>query len=148
VRLHNQVEALLEDARIKLATCVTDLLGVSSRRMMEQLAQGETDPSLLAALADPTLRATAEKLSDALSAARDMSTLHRQILRLFLDRLELMERQMEVLDRTIAATLQSHQDAVVRLAAVPGLGVDSAQQIIAELGPKATTFPSRSSSRN
>jgi transposase len=148
VRLHNQVEALLEDARIKLATCVTDLLGVSSRRMMEQLAQGETDPSLLAALADPTLRATAEKLSDALSAARDMSTLHRQILRLFLDRLELMERQMGVLDVNIAAALQSHQDAVVRLAAVPGLGVDSAQQIIAELGPKATTFPSRSSSRN
>ena len=114
VRLHNQVEALLEDARIKLSTCVTDLLGVSSRRMMEQLAQGATDPAPLAALADPTLRATAETLSDALSAARDMSTLHRQILRLFLDRLELMERQMVVLDVNIAAALQSHQDAVVR----------------------------------
>jgi transposase len=140
VRLHNQVEALLEDARIKLSTCVTDLLGVSSRRMMEQLAQGATDPALLAALADPMLRATAETLTDALSGAAEMSTLHRQILRLFLDRLELMERQMEVLDRTIAATLQLHQDAVVRLAAVPGLGVDSAQQIIAELGPQAATF--------
>jgi transposase len=140
VRLHSQLEALLEDARIKLSTCVTDLLGVSSRRMMEQLAQGATDPALLAALADPMLRATAETLTDALSGAAEMSTLHRQILRLFLDRLELMERQMEVLDRTIAATLQLHQDAVVRLAAVPGLGVDSAQQIIAELGPQAATF--------
>ena len=68
--------------------------------------------------------------------------MHRQILRLFLERLELMERQMGVLDRTIAATLQLHQSAVVRLAAVPGLGADSAQQIIAELGPKAATFPS------
>jgi transposase len=104
VRLHNQVEALLEDARIKLSTCVTDLLGVSSRRMLEQLAQGETDPAVLAALADPALRATAEKLSDALSGAREMTTLHRQILRLFLEPLELMERQMEVLDRSIAAT--------------------------------------------
>jgi transposase len=140
VRLHNQVEALLEDARIKLSTCVTDLLGVSSRRMMEQLAKGETDPAQLAALAEPMLRATPEQLSDALSAAPEMSPLHRQILRLFLDRLELMERQMEVLDRSIAATLQLHQDAVVRLAAVPGLGVDSAQQIIAELGPQAATF--------
>jgi transposase len=142
VRLHNQVEALLEDARIKLSTCVTDLLGVSSRRMMEQLAQGETDPAVLADLADPALRATAEKLSDALSGAREMTTLHRQILRLSLERLELMERQMEVLDRSIAAALQLHQDAVVRLAAVLGLGVDSAQQIIAELGPQAATFPS------
>jgi transposase len=74
VRLHNQVEALLEDARIKLSTCVTDLLGVSSRRMMEQLAKGETDPALLAALAEPMLRATPEQLIDALSAAPEMST--------------------------------------------------------------------------
>ncbi len=142
VRLHNQMEALLEDARIKLAACVTDLLGVSSRRMMEQLAQGETDPARLATLADPMLRATPEELSDALSAAPEMSTLHRQILRLFLERLELMERQMAVLDRNIAAALQLHQDAVVRLAAVPGLGADSAQQIIAEVGPQAATFSS------
>ncbi|MGC2733914.1 MAG: transposase, partial [Candidatus Acidiferrales bacterium] len=35
-----------------------------------------------------------------------------------------------------------HQDAVQRLAEVPGLGVDSAQQIIAEVGPTAATFPS------
>ena len=34
-----------------------------------------------------------------------------------------------------------HQDAVQRLAAVPGLGVDSAQQTIVEVvGPTATTF--------
>lgn len=36
--------------------------------------------------------------------------------------------------------LRGHQDAVERLAAVPGLGVDSAQQIVAEVGPTAATF--------
>ena len=35
-----------------------------------------------------------------------------------------------------------HQGAVERLAEVPGLGVNSAQQIIAEVGPTAVTFPS------
>jgi transposase len=34
VRLHSQLEALLEDCRIKLASCVSDLLGVSSWRML------------------------------------------------------------------------------------------------------------------
>jgi transposase len=33
-------------------------------------------------------------------------------------------------------------DEVKRLAEVPGLGVDSAQQIIAEVGATAATFPS------
>ena len=42
----------------------------------------------------------------------------------------------------IAQAMKSHQDVVIRLAEVPGLGVDSAQQIIAEIGAEASTFPS------
>jgi transposase len=42
----------------------------------------------------------------------------------------------------IASLLREHQDAVQRLAEVPGLGADSAQQIIAEVGAKAATFAS------
>jgi transposase len=38
--------------------------------------------------------------------------------------------------------MKPHQDAVIRLAEVPGLGADSAQQIIAEVGAQASTFPS------
>ncbi len=69
VRLGNQLESLLEDARIKLATQVSDLLGVSSRKMLEQLADGETDAQVLAELAEPELRADPEELRDALSGA-------------------------------------------------------------------------------
>src|SRR5208282_1109079 len=46
------------------------------------------------------------------------------------------------LDQEMADQLSQHHDAVERLAEVPGLGVDSAQQIIAEVGPTAATFPS------
>ncbi len=140
VRLGNQLESLLEDARIKLATQVSDLLGVSSRKMLEQLADGETDAQVLAELAEPELRADPEELRDALSGAAGMSALHRQILRLFLERLALMERQMAELHQAAATALQPHQAAVVRLAAVPGFGPDSAQQVIAEVGPQAATF--------
>ncbi len=142
VRLGNQLESLLEDARIKLATQVSDLLGVSSRKILERLADGETDAQALAELAEPELRADPEELRDALSGAAGMSPLHRQILRLFLERLDLIERQMAELHRAAATALQPHQAAVVRLAAVPGFGPDSAQQVIAEVGPQAATFAS------
>jgi transposase len=49
---------------------------------------------------------------------------------------------METLDQTIATALQKYKEAVVRLAEVPGYGPDSAQQVIAEVGPAAATFPS------
>jgi len=49
VRLQNQLEALLEEAHIKLSSLVSDLLGVSARRMLHALADGETDPAAVAA---------------------------------------------------------------------------------------------------
>jgi transposase len=56
--------------------------------------------------------------------------------------LQLIEKQISQLDQEIADLLRPYQDQVQRLAEVPGLGVDSAQQIIAEVGPTAATFPS------
>jgi transposase len=50
--------------------------------------------------------------------------------------------QIAALDQEMAQLIRPHQGAVERLAAVPGLGVDSAQQIIAEVGPAVGTFPS------
>ena len=58
-----------------------------------------------------------------------------------LEELQLLEEQVNKLDQEMANLLSAHQQAVERLAAVPGLGVDSAQQIIAEVGPTAGTFP-------
>lgn len=69
VRLQNQLESLLEDAQIKLSGCVSDLLGLSSRRMLQALANGETNATLLAKLAAPGLHATPEQLEDALRHA-------------------------------------------------------------------------------
>ena len=54
----------------------------------------------------------------------------------------MIERQLETLHRQVAKALHQHQQAVLRLAAVPGFGIDSAQQVIAEVGPTAATFPS------
>lgn len=58
VQLQNQLEALLEEAHIKLSSLVTDLLGLSAGRMLQALADGETNPAAVATLADGRLRAT------------------------------------------------------------------------------------------
>src|SRR2546426_11401195 len=142
VRLHNQLEALLEEARIKLSSLVSDLLGASARRMLQALAEGETDPTALATLADERLRATPEQLCDALGACTDLKPVYRRLLKMALEQLQFLEQQIGQLDQEMANLVSQHQDAVQRLAEVPGLGVDSAQQIIAEVGPTAATFPS------
>ena len=45
------------------------------------------------------------------------------------------------LNRKRSKALEKHHEAVVRLAEVPGCGADSAQQLIAEVGVDAGTFP-------
>jgi transposase len=142
VQLQNRLEALLEEAHIKLSSLVSDLLGASARRMLKALADGETSPVALAALADQRLRATPAQLCDALGACTELDPVYRRLLKMMLEELQFLEQQIAKLDQEMASLLRQHQDAVERLAEVPGLGADSAQQIIAEVGAKAATFPS------
>jgi transposase len=65
---------------------------------------------------------------------------HRKLLALYLDRYEQVAEQIGKLNGMIAQAMKAHQETVVRLAKVNGLGPDSAQQIIAEVGVEANTF--------
>jgi transposase len=140
VRLQSQLESLLEECQIKLSSVVSDLLGASGQRILRAIAAGETDPARLRDLGDRRLRATDEELRDALNG--QPQPLHRKLLLLYLQRLDLIEGQISEVEGMIAEAMKAHEDAVVRLSELPGLGVDSAQQIIAEIGPRAESFPS------
>ena len=131
---------LQEEMRIKLSIVVSNLLGASGLRILHALAKGETDPQKLAQLGDERLQCTEEQLVDALTGRAQ--PVHGGMLALQLQRLQLIDQQMAQLNSMIAAAMKAHQDAVIRLAEVPGLGVDSAQQIIAEVGAQASTFSS------
>ena len=110
--------------------------------MVRAVAEGESDPAALAALGDRQLHATPEQLRDALGAAADLNPVYRQLIGMALEDVRLIEEQIQRLDLEMAGQIRPHRDAVQRLAEVPGLGVDSAQQMIAEVGPTAATFPS------
>jgi transposase len=140
VRLQSQLESLLEECQIKLSSVVSDLLGASGQRILRAIAAGETDPARLRELGDRRLRASDEELRDALNG--QPQPLHRRLLLLYLQRLDLIEAQIAEVEGMIAEAMKAHEDAVVRLSELPGLGVDSAQQIIAEIGSRAESFPS------
>ena len=112
VRLQNQLEALLEEAHIKLSSFVSDLLGLSAQRMLKALADGETNPAALAALADGRLRATPEQLCDALGACTELNAVYRRLLKMALEELRLIDEQIGELDKEMASLLSEHQDAV------------------------------------
>jgi transposase len=138
-RLHNQVECLLEEMRIKLSSVLSDLFGATGLRILGALAGGESDPKRLAALAGGRLKCTLKQLVEALTG--NAEAMHQQLLRLYLERLQVIDRQIEQLKSMVAKALEKDHEAVVRLAEAPGFGADSAQQMIAEVGVGAGTFP-------
>jgi len=140
IGFRNQLESLLEQAHIKLSSLVSDLLGVSARRMLKALAEGERDPGVLAAMADRKLRATPEQLRDALGASAQLNGVVRRLLKLSLEELQVIESHIEQLDREAMGLLKGHEEVVQRLAEVPGFGPDSAVQMIAEVGLGAAHF--------
>jgi hypothetical protein len=84
------------------------------------LAEGETDPKKLAELGDERLQCREEQLVDALTGR--VQPMQREMLALQLQRLQLIDQQMAQLHGMIARAMKSHQDAVIRLAEVPGPG--------------------------
>jgi len=139
VRLQNQLECLLEETRLKLSSVGSDLLGASGKRILAALAKGERDPKKLAALGDDRLQCTDEQLQEALTGF--VSPIHRQLLGMYLEQLALLEEQIDQLTLLAAEAMRPHQQAIARLAEVPGIRVIAAQQIVAEVGPQAAAFP-------
>jgi transposase len=139
-RVQCQVEGLLEEMMIKLSSVISDLFGSSGLRILSAIAGGEQDPVKLAALGDDRLKVSKEVLQAALKGK--MQPVHRLLLGLYLEQVGLIDRQIAVLESEISAAMRPHAAAVERLAEILGLGIDSAQQIIAEIGPEAATFPS------
>ena len=139
-RLHSQIEVLLEQAQIKLSSVVSDLLGASGRRILHALIQGVSDPDQLAALANRRVHASPQELSDALRGR--MTTPQRLVLKLYMEEIEQTEKHMAELEKALAVAQSAEQDTIVRLCGHPGISTSSAQQIIAEVGPHASAFPS------
>src|SRR5258708_9798899 len=139
VRLQNQMECLLEEMRIKLSIVVSNLLGASGLRILQALARGETDAKRLAQLGDERLQCSEEQLVDALTGRAQ--PMHREMLALQLERLQLIDTQIAKLNGMIAQAMKPHQEAGMRLAERTGLGGDSAQQNIPERGLQRRTFP-------
>lgn len=138
-RLTNRLQAVLEDANVKLASVVTDVRGVSARAILEALLAGATDPTLLADLARGRLRTKRDALARAVVGR--FTGHHAFLLTEHLSHLDYLEEAMERVSAEIAARLREDLAAVELLDTVPGISARSAEVLLAELGTDLSRFP-------
>ena len=135
-----RVQKTLEDANIKLDSVISDLMGVSGRKMIEALIAGQRDPAKLARLADPRVQASQETLRQALRGR--VTRQHRFLLRLHLDQIDGIDAAIAKIDREVEAAIAPFRTAVEQISSVPGVKNLAALQIISEIGTDMKRFPS------
>jgi len=137
---HTQrIQAVLEEANIKLTSVITDILGTSGRRILKAIVAGQTDPTKLAELGGPRLAATKSQLADALLGR--VRPHHRFLIDQHLKTIEQLEETITAFDARIEAALEPFREAIERLKEVPGLSETSVQILLAEIGTDMSRFP-------
>lgn len=138
-RVSNRIHKTLEDANIKLGSVATDILGVSGREMIRALIGGQEDPNQLAELARRRLRNKLPELREALRG--HLTDHHRFMLRQLMDHLDYLDRQIAAFDERIEALMRPFHEAIERLMTMPGVGLLTAQNVLAEIGTDMSRFP-------
>jgi transposase len=136
----NRIHKLLETANLKLATVISDILGVTGQAILRALAGGERDPARLARLGRGRLARKTEALTAALSGR--FNGHHAFLLTQLLAQLDHLATLIADCDTRIHEISQPVAADIERLQTIVGVGERSAQVIVSEIGVDMSRFPS------
>ena len=119
----NRVHKILEDSNIKLSSVVSDLFGVSARRMLDALVAGDRDPTQLA-----------------LALQGRFTDHHAAIIAMALEQVDLLTRQMADVDQRLSVLVAPYAAELEQLDTIPGVDTTAARSIMAEIGTDMSRF--------
>jgi len=135
----NRLQKVLEDANLKVAGIATDIMGKSGREMLDRIVAGETDAARLAQCARGRMKAKIPVLEAALAGTVDAH--HRWLLARMLARIDDLDAVIAELSAQIAERLAPYEDLLVLLDTIPGVGRQTAENLVAEIGTDMGQFP-------
>lgn len=145
-----RIQKTLEEANIKLDSVISDIMGLSGRKMIEAMIGGLRNPAKLAELADRRIKASPKALYDALHGR--LTDHHCFLLRLHLGQYDALSASIEMIDRQVDAAITKMDEEVAAgqatfralillLCTIPGIGPLAATVILSEIGRDMSHFP-------
>jgi transposase len=138
-RLINRLQKTLEDANLKLASVVSDVMGKSARDMLAALLAGDADPVVLADLARGRMRSKRDLLTQALQGR--LKPHHSFLLSEQLADIDALEEAIDRMSTEIATRVRPYEPQIQRLSTIPGIKRRLAEVLLAEIGPDVSRFP-------
>jgi transposase len=135
----NRIHKILEDANIKLSCVISDIDGVTSRRLIEGLISGvQSVAELVEAHQHHKLKSSKAERIKALTGR--MRPHHKFMLRQIYAHMDYLEKQISEIEAHIEAILQPQRTIIELLCEIPGISEDSAMQILSEIGTDMSKF--------
>ena len=137
----NRIHKILQDANIKLTTVLSDIFGVSGRRILEAMINGEKiEIRDLEKMVDGRTKASITDIAEAINGRTRRH--HRDMLRYHWEHMIYLEKTIEKLEKQIDQLLTPYYKEVELLDSIPGVNKDAAAVFIAEMGVDMSVFKS------
>lgn len=138
----NRLQKTLEDANIKLASAISNVLGMSGRAILEAIIGGESDPEKLVQLCRGRLKASRKELVEALRGR--VTAHHRFLLKLHLAQVDHLSQGVRDLEARMGELLAPFREQVENLTTIPGVSDTTARVLAGEIGLDMKRFPTAS----
>jgi len=134
----NRMIKMLEDSNMKLSTVLSKVHGVSGTRIIDALLEGQTDPVLLASLCHGKVKAEKEEIILALEGK--LTEHHKFMMGIIRRDIQQTEALINELDVEIEKQLLPYAQEVALLSEIPGVGHQTAGDLISEIGVDMEVF--------
>jgi transposase len=135
----NRLHGLLHQVNIKLSDVASNIVGVSCRKILTAMSKGVSDPQTLAKLGAGRLKAKPEELAESLDGR--VEDHDRWMLNRLMRQLTTIDREIAIYDGRIRAQMQEYEHQIELLDTITGVGRRVAENLLAEIGPDMSQFP-------
>lgn len=136
----NRISKVLECSNIKLGSVISDIFGVSGRKLLNLLAEkGYIDQNEIDASLHHSLKKKRDTISDSLFGTLDEH--QKFMIKSSWNHIEYLEKSIQELEERIETLLASYEEEKKILLSIPGIKESTAACIIAEIGTDMGQFP-------
>jgi len=134
-----RVHKVLEDANIKLSSVLTDVMGVTGRKILDAIVAGTQDPAELVLFRSARCKANEQAFVEALTGV--VTSHHRFLLRMHLEQFDSIQTMVDKFDAEITSLLDPFREAQQLLVTIPGFSEVTARVLVGEIGVDMSRFP-------
>jgi len=138
-RHKNRVHKVMVRAGIRIGAHLSDLFGPTGLRILHGLLEGESIDMILKDQKNARIARKRDELAASICGTLNENDIY--LIRLELDAIRFINRQIDEIKQRISHLMSPLKDDLTLLMTIPGIGYDSAVNILAEIGD-ARQFPS------